>query len=116
MLELLICGDFNRHDQLWGGDLVYSSQRSGEGAPIIDFMEDFYLQSLFPRGTITYEAAGHSSTIDLILASPWLTDDMSYCGPVDTAYSHNHLAIKAHFETDVPHQELGAQYTFRSAN
>lgn len=41
---------------------------------------------------------------------------MSYCGPVDTVYGHDHLAIEAHFETDVPRQELEAQYTFRSAN
>ncbi|KAB2568601.1 putative RNA-directed DNA polymerase from transposon BS [Lasiodiplodia theobromae] len=116
VLELLICGDFNRHDQLWGGDQVYSSLRNGEGAPIIDFMEDFHLQSLLPRGTVTYESAGQSSTIDLILASPRLTEEMSDCSPASTAYGHDHLAVEAHFEIDVPHQELEAQYAFRSAN
>lgn len=102
-LELLICGDFNRHDQLWGGDQVCSSPRNGEGAPIIDFMEDFHLQSVLPRGTVTYESAGQRSTIDLILASPRLTEEISGCGPASTAYGHDHLAIEAHFETDVPH-------------
>lgn len=72
--------------------------------PIIDFLEDFYLQSLLPRGTATYESAGHSSTVDLILASPRLTEDMSDCRLASTAYGHNYLAIEAHFETDVPHQ------------
>jgi hypothetical protein len=36
-LDLIIAGDFNRHDQLWGGDEVLP-QRQGEGDPIIDFM------------------------------------------------------------------------------
>ncbi|EKG08887.1 Endonuclease/exonuclease/phosphatase, partial [Macrophomina phaseolina MS6] len=79
-------------------------------------MEDFHLQSLLPRGTVTYESAGHSSTIDLILASPQLTEEMSNCSPTSTAYGRDHLAIETYFETDMPYQELEAQYTFRSAN
>ncbi|EKG09951.1 Endonuclease/exonuclease/phosphatase [Macrophomina phaseolina MS6] len=79
-------------------------------------MEDLHLQSLLPRGTVTYESAGHSSTIDLVLASPRLTEDTSVCGLAGTAYGPDHLAIEAHFETDVPCQELEAQYTFRCAN
>jgi Endonuclease-reverse transcriptase len=62
-VELIIAGDFNRHDQLWGGDDVGATARQGEAAPIIDFMEDFDLQCLLPRGTITYESEQGDSTI-----------------------------------------------------
>jgi len=35
LVELLIAGDFNRHDQLWGGNTVVNSSRYREGEPII---------------------------------------------------------------------------------
>jgi hypothetical protein len=38
VVEIMIVGDFNRHDQLWGGDDV-SLGRQGEADPIIDLME-----------------------------------------------------------------------------
>ncbi|KAI2854882.1 hypothetical protein CBS13152_11460 [Aspergillus niger] len=39
VVEILIMGDFNRQDQLWGGDDV-SLRRQGEADPIIDLMND----------------------------------------------------------------------------
>lgn len=51
-LDLVIASDFNRHDQLWGGDEVLP-QRQGEADPIIDFMGEWSLESLLPRGTKT---------------------------------------------------------------
>jgi hypothetical protein len=36
-LDVVVASDFNRYDQLWGGDEV-SSRRQGEADPIIDFM------------------------------------------------------------------------------
>jgi hypothetical protein len=62
----VIVGDFNRHDQLWGGDDV-SWERQGEADPIIDLMNEHTLSSLLPRGTKTWEAGGYSSTLDLVL-------------------------------------------------
>ena len=47
-----IAGDFNRHDQLWGGDEV-SMERQGEADPIIDMMNELALSSLLRRGTKT---------------------------------------------------------------
>jgi hypothetical protein len=52
-VEVAIIGDFNRHDQLWGGDDV-SLERQGEAGPIIDLMSEFSLSSLLPRGTKTW--------------------------------------------------------------
>ncbi|KAJ6114125.1 hypothetical protein N7512_007570 [Penicillium capsulatum] len=78
-VEILIMGDFNRHDQLWGGDDV-SLGRQGEADPTIDLMNEFALSSLLKRGTKTWHGGGQSgdceSTIDLVLASENLTDSM----------------------------------------
>ena len=67
-LDIVVAGDFNRHDQLWGGDGVLST-RQGEADPIIDFMNRWSLESLLPRGTKAWQNAVHATTIDLVLAS-----------------------------------------------
>lgn len=71
VVEVMIVGDFNRHDQLWGGDDV-SLERQGEADLIIDFMNEFALTSLLKRGTKTWQGGGqggdYDSTIDLVLA------------------------------------------------
>lgn len=72
--ELLIGGDFNRHDQFWGGNQISCTPRQGEGARIIDFMLENDLRLLLARGTPTYESYNgvNTSTIDLSLASQHL--------------------------------------------
>ena len=45
VVDVVIAGDFNCHDQLWGGDGV-SMERQGEADPIIDMMGEFALSSL----------------------------------------------------------------------
>ena len=45
VVEIMIVGDFNCHDQLWGGDEV-SLGRQGEADLIIDLMNEFALSSL----------------------------------------------------------------------
>lgn len=51
-VDIVLAGDFNRHDLLWGGDDI-SPHRQGEADPIVDLMSDWSLQSLLPRGTKT---------------------------------------------------------------
>jgi hypothetical protein len=53
VVDVVVVGDFNRHDQLWGGDDV-SLLRQGEADQIIDLMYDLGLTSLLPRGTKTW--------------------------------------------------------------
>lgn len=43
-VEVAIVGDFNRHDQLWGGDEV-ALERQGEADAIIDLMSEFSLST-----------------------------------------------------------------------
>ncbi len=54
VVEVVVVGDFNRHDQLWGGVDV-AMERQGEADPIINLMNEFTLSSLLPRGTKTWQ-------------------------------------------------------------
>ena len=88
-----MAGDFNRHDQLWGGDEVSLRQRQGEADPIVDFIGDFSLQSLLPRGVKTWARNGQESTIDLIFASDELATTLLKCGVYDIEHGSDHRAI-----------------------
>ena len=73
-VQLFVDGDFNRHDQMWGGDSVALSRRQGEGTPILEWTADHGMLSLLPRGsTKTFQSGPRETTIDLALASDKLT-------------------------------------------
>ncbi|KAI2946871.1 hypothetical protein CBS147323_11233 [Aspergillus niger] len=101
VVEVLIMGDFNRHDQFWGGDDV-SLGRQGEADPIIDLMNEYALSSLLKRGTKTWHGGGYSgdceSTIDLVLASDNLTDSVIKCAILGTEHGSDHCAIETVFD------------------
>ncbi|KAJ5819389.1 hypothetical protein N7474_004980 [Penicillium riverlandense] len=101
VVEVMVVGDFNRHDQLWGGDEM-SLGRQGEADPIIDLMNEFALSSLLKRGTKTWHGGGQSgdceSTIDLVLASDNLTDSMIKCAIHGTEHGSDHRAIETVFD------------------
>lgn len=105
VVEVMIVGDFNRHDQLWGGDEV-SLGRQGEADPIIDLMNELALSSLLKRGTKTWHGGGQSgdceSTIDLVLASDNLTDSMIKCAVHGTEHGSDHRAIETVFDAPWP--------------
>ena len=52
ILEVIIAGDFNRHNTLWGSNTV-SEERQGEAEPIIMMISEQGLTSLLKRGIIT---------------------------------------------------------------
>jgi hypothetical protein len=103
--EIMIVGDFNRHDQLRGGDDV-SLTRQGEADPIIDLMNEFSLSSLLKRGTKTWHGGGQNgdceSTIDLVLASENLTQSMVKCAIHGTEHGSDHCAIDTVFDAPWP--------------
>jgi ribonuclease HI len=105
VVEIMIVGDFNRHDQLWGGDDV-SLTRQGEADPIIHLMSEFALCSLLKRGTKTWHGGGQSgdceSTIDLVLASASLADSMVKCAIHGTEHGSDHRAIETIFDAPWP--------------
>lgn len=67
-LEVILAWDFNRWDTLWGGNLVASNSRQGEGPLIIGLMADLDLQLLLLQGTITYRGVKARSPY---LFNPW---------------------------------------------
>lgn len=115
-VEVLIVGDFNRHDQFWGGDRVAPASARGEGSPIVDFMADHGLQSLLLRGTITFEnSGGCQSTIDLTLASTSLVQASTRCDVYPQEHGSDHRAIETHFDLGQPRPSFQSRPLFRQA-
>ncbi|EED19011.1 hypothetical protein TSTA_023460 [Talaromyces stipitatus ATCC 10500] len=71
-------GDFNWHDQLWGGDHI-SPARQGEANALINYMGEHSLYSLLSRGTKTWQSGDIETTIDLILVSIELAEEIIRC-------------------------------------
>ena len=116
-LEILVAGDFNRHDSLWGGPQVALEQRQGEGAKIIDFIEQNNLQLLTPRGMATWERNEQKSTIDLTMASEKLSEDMIKCKIWDNEYGSDHRAIHtAIFMDQILEQPQQERYLLQKAD
>jgi hypothetical protein len=113
-LDIVVAGDFNRHDQLWGGDEVLPS-RQGEADPIIDFMNRWGLESLLPRGTKTWQNATRATTIDLMLASQELASNVLGCKIHDTEHGSDHRAIETSFDVDVPDHATQPRLLFKNA-
>jgi exonuclease III len=100
-LDIILAGDFNRHDQQWGGDNV-SPERQGEADPIIDLMNEHSLESLLPRGTTTWQRGDLESTIDLMLASDELAISVIKCTIHTTEHGSDHRAIETAFDVATP--------------
>lgn len=113
-LDVLIVGDFNRHDHLWGEDNV-SEVRQGEAEPIVDMMARFRLQSMLPRGTPTWQRGSQQSTIDLVLAGGELPNLLRKCDIYEIEHGSEHRAISSQFETIVPKQKHPTRYLWQNA-
>ncbi|CEI70949.1 unnamed protein product [Fusarium venenatum] len=100
LVDVVVVGDFNRHDQLWGGDDI-SSTRQGEADQIINLMNVFDLMSLLPRGTKTWSGGGFETTVDLVLASADLASSTVKCMIHGTEHGSDHLAIKTELDVSV---------------
>ena len=101
VVEVVITGDFNRHDQVWGGDDV-SLERQGEADRIVDLMSNLALSSLLRRGTKTWQGGEYETTIDLVLASEELTASTERCSVHGTDHGSDHRAIETVFDISVP--------------
>ena len=113
-VELAIMGDFNRHDQLWGGDEI-RLERQGEADPIIDLMNEYGLASLLPRGTKTWSDGENSTTIDLVLATGELRDTMIKCRTLDTEHGSDHRSIETVFDIAGPSPTHQDRLLFKNA-
>ncbi|RFN45006.1 reverse transcriptase [Fusarium flagelliforme] len=110
-----VLGDFNRHDTLWGGDEV-TRRRQGEAGPTIELTGEHGLHSLLPRGTKTWEGPrGKTSTINLVLASTELADEMTSCGIHPTEHGSDHRAIRSEFDTTLPERTPSDRLLLKNA-
>ncbi|KAL3713494.1 hypothetical protein TMatcc_002197 [Talaromyces marneffei ATCC 18224] len=112
--DVLIVGDFNRHDQLWGGDQI-SPARQGEAEVLVDYMTEHSLQSLLPRGTKTWHSGDLETTIDLVLASTELAEEMVKCGIHYTNHRSDHQAIETEFDISVPDRPITERLLWKNA-
>ncbi|KAF4336646.1 reverse transcriptase [Fusarium beomiforme] len=113
-VDVVITGDFNRHDQMWGGDDI-SVARQGEADPIIDLMNDFMLRSLLRRGTKTWQGRNYKTTIDLVLASEELADATIKCAVHGTEHGSDHRTIETVFDISVPAPKQEERLLFKNA-
>jgi len=115
-LELIIAGDFNRYDVMWGGDTVAASPRQGEAADLIDFMDEHELLSNLERGTITFRnPRGDESTLDLVLTSVELANEVQRCRARDNAHGSDHEPIEAVFMLQYVERPQQPKLLFRLA-
>ncbi|KAM4063306.1 endonuclease-reverse transcriptase domain-containing protein [Hirsutella rhossiliensis] len=110
--DVVLAGDFNSHDLLWGGDDV-SVQRQGEAGLIIDLMNEHGLRSLLPRGTKTWQRKDQESTIDLVLTTSELADEVATCTIHPTDHGSDHRAIQTTFDITMPEEGRGQDSCLR---
>ncbi|MGH2507601.1 MAG: endonuclease/exonuclease/phosphatase family protein, partial [Ktedonobacteraceae bacterium] len=109
-LYLIVAGDFNRHDRLWGGSQA-NIIREGEAEPILNFIVRNQLHSTLPKGTITYENEGSNqrSTIDLMFVSKALANRIMSCQPHHTDHGSDHKAIATCVDSQQPIRPLDSK-------
>jgi exonuclease III len=113
-VDTLMVGDFNLHDQLWGGNEI-APGRQGEADSLVDLMSELGLSSLLPRGTKTWHRNGQSSTIDLVLAGNALTNDLISCQTHPTEHGSDHRAIETIFDIEMPPREVTPRLLLKNA-
>ena len=75
--EHVLLGDFNLHHPIWGGPQCFT--RHDMADELLRVVNEADLQLLTPPGTITWEARGQSSTVDLIFSSTSLEQKVISC-------------------------------------
>lgn len=106
-LDVILCTDFNRHHVLWGGHQARrTAYRQNEGDQIVDYMQTARLHSLLPAGTITWEhqSGDLATTVDVILGSERIKDDLEYCRVYDNDYGSDHKPIALSFSGFTPRE------------
>ncbi|PHH88289.1 hypothetical protein CDD83_7719 [Cordyceps sp. RAO-2017] len=112
--DVVLAGDFNSHDLLLGGDDI-SVQRQGEAGPIIDLMNDHGLRSLLPRDTKTWQGKDQESTIDLVLTTSELADEVTTCAIHPTDHGSDHRAIQTTFDITMVERSATPRFLFKNA-
>lgn len=99
-VSYLILGDFNLHHPVWGGD---DAPRDARAEDLLDLMEITGLDNWLTPGTVTRDQAGSQSTIDLVLASYSLREQMVVCEVNHNVHADSdHLPLLTLLDNNVP--------------
>ncbi|EAQ84319.1 hypothetical protein CHGG_10723 [Chaetomium globosum CBS 148.51] len=78
-------------------------------------MDEHSLCSLLPRGTKTWQSGDIESTIDLVLASAELADQLLRCTIHPCDHGSDHRAIETAFDTTVEDRPSETRFLFKNA-
>lgn len=112
--EHIVAGDFNLHHPAWGGVEVYREERGSD--TLLRIVEAHQMEQLLTPGTITYSDKGHSSTIDLVLATPLLTESLIVCQTKSYQFASDHYPIETIFNLNTTAQRTGQLRQFKKTN
>lgn len=99
-VSYLVLGDFNLHHPAWGGD---DAPRDAGAEDLLDLMETAGLDNWLAPGSVTRDQAGSQSTIDLVLASYSLREQMIACEVDYSVHADSdHRPILTLLEINVP--------------
>ncbi len=89
--------------------------QQGEAEPLDELMAELNLQSLLPRGTVTYSARTVNSTIDLIFTTSRLSDEIEQSEVYESNHGSDHVAIHSSFSTVIPVPLSSPRLIFKNA-
>ena len=94
--EHIVIGDFNLHHPHWSGLARLTQHAAADN--LLDIARNEALILATPQGTVTWQARGSQSTIDLIFISHTLENELIRCTPkLDLAQSSDHIPIEITF-------------------
>ena len=92
-----------------------SARRQGEAEPLVDLMNEHGLCSLLPRGTKTWHGPDKESTIDLMLATSELADEVMTCAVHPNEHGSDHRAIETTFDVETPDRAMMPRLMLKNA-
>ncbi|KAM4061069.1 endonuclease-reverse transcriptase domain-containing protein [Hirsutella rhossiliensis] len=78
-------------------------------------MNEHGLRSLLPRGTKTWQGKDQESTIDLVLTTSELADEVATCAIHRTDHGSDHRAIQTTFDITMPERSARPRLLFKNA-
>ncbi len=105
-------GDLNLYHPAWGGIHIHLTDRNS--GDLLSVVEEFGLKLLLKKATISYEEAGHQSTIDLVFATSFIAESLiSYKVSKDNKYGSDHYSIITRFNLQTIQREEQARHQLK---
>lgn len=112
MENMLLWVIFNLHHPAQGGIHIPVTDRNSED--LVSVVEEYGLQLLLKKGTVTYEEAGYHSTIDLVFATLFIAENLISCKvSQDNEYGSDHYPITTRFNHQTIQRKEQARHQFK---